>query len=388
MRILQVINDVNPQNGGVAEAVRLISLELERNGHTVEILSLDAPDSQYISNFPFVVNAIGPGKFRYGYTSKLRAWIRVHARRFDVAIVNGLWNHAVVGGGRTLLEQGLPYVLYTHGMLSPWFRVNYPAKHLLKQIFWSLFQGKVLTHAEKVIFTTLEEKSLVEGAFYGYEDYKKEVVTMGCSAPNLHILNEAEKKFRSSVPSLGEAKYLLFLSRIHPVKGCDLLVQAFADFAQDNTDCHLVVAGPDQAGLVNSLRDMATSLGIQDCLHFPGMLHDEVKWGAFLGAEAFILPSHQENFGIVVVEALGCGTPILTTNKVNIWREIINSGAGLVEEDTQQGITELLARWGAFTLDEKNQMGICAQQCFEKHFQLEAAANGLLDILESVSTRA
>jgi glycosyltransferase involved in cell wall biosynthesis len=228
---------------------------------------------------------------------------------------------------------------------------------------------------------------LAQGAFLGYAKYAKTVVALGCADPDSFKHDCAGEKFRRSVPSLGSSKFLLFLSRIHPKKGCDLLIEAFGGFALRNPGHHLVIAGPDQTGLVASLKESAASLGFLDRLHFPGMLQGDEKWGAYLEAEAFVLPSHQENFGLVVAEALGSGVPVLTTDKVNIWREVQASGAGYIEPDTLQGITELLARWGALSPDEKKQMGVCARECFEQHFQLEAAANGLLDVLESVATR-
>src|SRR5450631_275465 len=86
---------------------------------------------------------------------------------------------------------------------------------------------------------------------------------------------------------------------------------------------------------------------------FPGMLSGDLKWGTLRAAEIFILPSHQENFGIAVVEAMACGTPVLITRPVNIWREIEASGAGLVDEDTLHGCSRLLERWLSLTVGER-----------------------------------
>src|SRR5205807_1194939 len=86
---------------------------------------------------------------------------------------------------------------------------------------------------------------------------------------------------------------------------------------------------------------------------FTGMLTGDLKWGALHAAEAFVLPSHQENFGIAVAEALGCGVPVLITNKINIWREIQASEAGLVSNDDRAGTIALLERWLALSLEAK-----------------------------------
>lgn len=384
MNILRIIGSVDPSQGGPIEGLRRSTEVLKQVGHHTEVLSLDDPDASCLETFPFEVHALGSGITRYRYTRKIDDWISDNAHRFDVAVVHGLWNHASVGGGRALFTAGLPYVVFTHGMMDPWFQTTYPLKHAAKQLFWWLCQGAVLNNAQKVLFTSEDEMILSRNAFKP-ATYIETTVPYGAAeiAPKDH--ERARTSFRNSVPGLSKSPFLLFLSRIHPKKGCDLLIEAFGEFALKNLHHHLVIAGPDQAGLVSSLKERARALGFLDRLHFPGMLQGDEKWGAYLEAEAFVLPSHQENFGIVVAEALGSGAPVLTTDKVNIWREVRSCGAGYIEPDTPEGISALLTRWGELTLDEKNLMSVCARQCFEKNFQLEAAAHGLLDVLREAS---
>lgn len=384
MNILRIIGSVDPSQGGPIEGLRRSTDVLTQAGHHTEVLSLDDPDASCLKTFPFKVHALGTGITRYRYTRKINSWISDNAHRFDVAVVHGLWNHASVGGGQALIKAGLPYVVFTHGMMDPWFKTAYPLKHAAKQLFWWLSQGAVLNNAQRVLFTS-EDEMISSRNVFRPATYTETTVPYGAAEIDLKDHEGARAAFRKIVPELSNAPYFLFLSRIHPKKGCDLLIEAFGDFALRNPDHHLVIAGPDQAGLVSSLKERAEALGFLNRLHFPGMLQGDEKWGAYLEAEAFVLPSHQENFGIVVAEALGSGAPVLTTDKVNIWREVLSSGAGYIEPDTQEGITALLTGWGDLTLDEKNQMGVCARQCFEKHFQLGAAANGLLDVLREVS---
>jgi glycosyltransferase involved in cell wall biosynthesis len=116
-------------------------------------------------------------------------------------------------------------------------------------------------------------------------------------------------------------------------------------------------------------------------ISFTGMLSGPVKWGAFSAAEAFVLPSHQENFGIAVVEALACGTPVLISNKVNIWREIEGDGAGFVENDDLRGTANLLARWLATPPELRLGMKQNAANCFSKRFEIERATDSLLAII-------
>src|SRR5262249_23386297 len=139
--------------------------------------------------------------------------------------------------------------------------------------------------------------------------------------------------------------FILFLSRIHPKKGCDLLIKGFAEvFGADPTKL-LVIAGPDQVGWKLELERLVSDSGLQGRVLWPGMLMGDAKWGAYRCCEAFALPSHQENFGIVVSEALACGKPVLISNRVNIWKEIREDGAGLVEDDTERGSSSMLEVW-------------------------------------------
>jgi glycosyltransferase involved in cell wall biosynthesis len=110
------------------------------------------------------------------------------------------------------------------------------------------------------------------------------------------------------------------------------------------------------------------------------MLQDDMKWGAFYASEAFVLPSHQENFGIAVAEALGCSLPVLISDKVNIWREIKHDGAGIVNSDTLAGTEKTLQTWLEMDDNSRRKMALQAKATFEKRFTIEAMALSLLHV--------
>src|SRR5262249_60464072 len=101
-----------------------------------------------------------------------------------------------------------------------------------------------------------------------------------------------------------------------------MMIEPLAGVAAEEPRLHLLMAGPDQTGWVRQLKTRAEALDVADRITWPGMLQGDAKWGAFYCSEAFMLPSHQENFGISVAEAIGCGLPVLISDKVNIWREV------------------------------------------------------------------
>jgi glycosyltransferase involved in cell wall biosynthesis len=208
------------------------------------------------------------------------------------------------------------------------------------------------------------------------------VVNYGTSSPQGDPV-VLRRRFFESHPDLAGKKLLLFLSRIHPKKGCDLLLKAFARVAASDPNLHLVLAGPDDTGWQEKLEFLARTLDIAQRVTWTGMLSGEQKWSAFHAADAFILPSHQENFGIAVAEALACGLPVLISDKINIWREILADEAGLVAPDTEDGTPQLLQRWLAMTPEQCQKMRANARCCFLTRFEIGEAAESFASALQA-----
>ena len=382
MRLLHVICTTNPESGGPIESLLRFSEVLMRDGHAVSMVSLETEAEIAGRQYPFPVIGVGNGLGRYRYNPRLVSWLRENAGNFDAVILHGLWNYSSLGSWRALRDHPTPYFLFVHGMLDPWFRQQYPLKHVAKQMLWWLGEGSVLRDARAVLFTCEEERIRARNAFLG-PSYREQVVLYGAAAPDGNPDDE-RSAFRAAFPALQGKRFLLYLSRIHLKKGCDLLIRAFAkNIANAPPDMDLVIAGPDQAGWVAELQRIAKRLGVARRIHWPGMLTGAVKWGAFRSADAFILPSHQENFGIVVAEAMACATPVLISDKVNIWREVTSAGAGIVEPDTQAGINSLIQRYLALTDEERSVMRKNAERAFAQFFDVEMAARSFMSTIES-----
>ena len=376
MKVLHILPSVDPKGGGPMEGVKQYGHRFEELGHHVDVLTLDDPTAACVAEYPLKVHALGPALGSYRYSAMLASWLEKHAKDYDTIIINGLWQYHGFGAWRVLHRMKIPYFVFTHGMLDPWFKHTYPLKHLKKWLYWPWAEYRLLRDASAVLFTCEEERLLARQSFWLYK-VREAVINYGTGTPpqNAEALRAV---FYASYPQLKNKRVLLFLSRIHEKKGCDLLIAAFAKVANEDANLHLVMAGPGHADLLDALKTQAQSLNIANRMTWTGMLQGDLKWGAFYASEAFVLSSHQENFGIAVAEALGCGLPVLISNKVNIWREIESDGAGIVNTDTLEGTEKTLRQWLAMTANGRHKMSQQAKLTFEQRFTVDAMAQSLI----------
>lgn len=382
MRLLHVIRSVNPAHGGPIEGIWKQAAATLDAGMAVEreIVTLDAPNEPFLERRPVAVpiHALGsavqrrlPGKLRtYGDPRPGAHWLRANAARFDCAIVHGIWNAAGCAA-RMALPGRLPYFVFTHGMLDRWFAQAYPLKHGGKQLSWSMIEGPLLANARSVLFTSEEERLRAQDVFRGHA-YRSQLVDYGTEP----LAGDDARDAGRDVDG-----YLLFLGRIHRKKGLDMLIEAMGRLPR--AECpRLVVVGPDQEGSVEALRQRAADLGIAGQIDWRGPIYGADKATVMREAAAFILPSHQENFGIAVAEALSVGTPVLITDKVAIWREVESAGAGLVEPDTVEGVTVLLRRWSALGTAQRRDMSKAARGLFDERFDVRRTGPDLIRMIE------
>jgi glycosyltransferase involved in cell wall biosynthesis len=376
MKFLWVIGSLDPIMGGPVVFLEHLAGVLGERGHLCEVVTLDGKLATGVHDFPGVVHAIGPSWGKYGYNTRLVPWLQSNANRFDATLVSGLWQYPGIATRLVSRKVRFPYFVFTHGMLDPWFKIAYPLKHIKKSFYWPWGEYRVLRDATGVFFTSAEEKKLASHTFKLYRA-NEVVVNLGIAAPPRDP-EVQRQKFLDEYPSLRGKRLILFLSRLHPKKGCDLLIKAFARIANRDQDMHLVMAGPDQENWQFQLREEAARLNIERRITWTGMLNGDLKWGAYAAADVFILPSHSENFGIVVAEALACNLPVLITDKVNIWREITYENAGMVGPDTLEGIFLLLQKWLFLGRDDRAIMRANARNCYLQRFEIRMVAENFV----------
>ena len=401
MQVLRIIASMDPASGGPCQGIRNIIPELEREGIHNEVVSLDDPLSTFIGGDPFNIVALGPAKGPWNYSEKLVPWLLDNLHRFDVVIVHGLWLYHgyAVKKSLSLIKKkavnfnSLPRLfVMPHGMLDPYFQraSERRLKALRNWVYWKFIENKIINNADGLLFTCEAELRLARQPFHPYHPKQEINIGYGVQSPPAYELIKTNGFFEKC-PQVRDQPFLLFLSRIHEKKGVDHLVEAYE---QVISQCaiekinfqaipKLVIAGPglESAFGQKMQQKVAQSPLLGENVFFPGMLSGDAKWAAFYACEAFILPSHQENFGIAVVEAMACGKPVLISNQVNIWTEIIEAGAGLAADDSTKGVKQLLNSWQCLDREEKIRMGLRALDCFKKDFTIRAAGKRFTDLV-------
>jgi len=380
LRLLHAIASMNPSHGGPVEGVRQLSAVNHMYGHTIEVVCFDRPDDPWVLNSPQKVHALGPARGGYGFLPRYVQWLREHAAEYDMVIINGIWGFNAFGAWLALRNSTVPYGVFTHGMLDPWFRYRYPIKHIKKWLYWPWGLYPVLRDADAVFFTCEREAILARESFWLY-DCNEIVIRYGTAGiPDFD--HDYRSEFFAQHPSLEGKRNFLFFGRVHPKKGPDLMLKAIGRLKKegfwDERTMRAVMAGPADGGYANSLREIASRADIEESVYWTGMLSGNQKWGVLQMAEAFVLPSHQENFGIAVAEALSAGTPVLTTHGVNISAEIAVDGAGLVDEDTVEGTCRLFRKWLSIAGSEGAAMRAQARKTFLTRYTADVGAKDLM----------
>jgi len=255
-------------------------------------------------------------------------------------------------------------------------------KALLKRLMWHLAAGRMLHQAAAVHYTAREEQQLAERSLGLRRGF---VIPLGIETEKLDDPANVEM-FRRRHPSLGDSPYVLAMSRIHPKKNIELLIEVFLSLARQPRfdQWRLVIAGDGEAEYKDSLRSSAEEKGGTGKILFPGWLGGPEKASALQGASLFALTSRQENFGLAVVEALACGVPVLVSEYVNLAPEIERSCLGWVTSLDRASFSktfeEALRNEG-----ERERRGRAGRDFVARQFSWAKLASELIDLYSSVA---
>jgi glycosyltransferase involved in cell wall biosynthesis len=275
----------------------------------------------------------------FKYSHPLARWVGGHVQGFAVVHIHAVFSHACLAAAKACHRHSVPYVVRPLGTLDPW---SLRQKPLRKHLLWHVGARSMLQKATAVHYTTSEEQRLVEeslGLGRGV------VIPLGVEEELLKAPSGAGS-FRCRYPSLGHAPYVLVLCRLHPKKGLELFLEVFLEVTHEEEfrPWRLVVAGEGEVGYVASLKRLVREQGGQGRVLFPGWLEGAEKAAALREAALLALPSHQENFGLSVAEAMACGVPVLLSTQVNLAAEVEAAGAGWSVPLERGALLDILAQ--------------------------------------------
>ncbi|MBI1284699.1 MAG: glycosyltransferase [Thiobacillus sp.] len=271
----------------------------------------------------------------YKVSPEFARWIFPHVRDYDLVHIHALFSFTSVAAAWAARRAGVPYVIRPLGTLNQYGVTQ--RRPWLKQLSLKLVEGPILRHAAAVHFTAEAER--VEADAVGVP-MRGVVVPLGV-AP---LTRQDASVFLQRFPQLSGRRIVLFLSRLDPKKNVEGLLQAFSLVSESLTDTRLAIAGDGEPEYVAGLKRLADELGLADRVVWAGFVDGELKAGAFAAAQAFVLPSFSENFGIAAAEALMAGLPCVLGEGVAIADEVARAGAGVVTAPDPQAVAQALRK--------------------------------------------
>jgi len=333
MRVLHVAPNISRAYGGPTYSLAAYTLAAMSAGAGVTIAAPSPPDADRV----WMAGLLGTVEVRsfptYGSgaflaSPALQAWLRRHGSEFDVVHVHGLLNPVSSLASRGCLRNGWPLVIRPFGTLSHFTFAH--RRGLLKRAYMAAIESANLQGASAIHFTTNAERDASNWHAIDWGD-------RACVVPPPWIGPIASSSTHSSPTST-----VLFLSRLHPVKNVELLIDSWPTVLQRMPTARLLIAGHGEPRYVQTLHERARSLG--PSISFAGHVDDAKKEALLASATVFVLPSYHENFGIAVFEALAAGLPAVITPEVQLSEFVREHALGVVAEATVPELAAAIVR--------------------------------------------
>lgn len=389
MRVLHVIPSVGPVRGGPSVAIRTMTRGLAQAGVRVDIATTDdnGPERLLVPyNTPITEEAVTHWYFRrqtrfYTFSWPLTQWLRRHICDFELVHIHALFSYPAVAAAYWAGRRGVPYIVRPLGVLNRWGMQN--RRSLMKKLSFCLVESGILSRAAAVHYTSEQER--LQAAELGVQ--QRPVIVPNAADVPVEINSYTPGRFRARYPQLAERVLILFLSRLDPVKGLDLLLPAFAQVRAQLPQIMLVLAGNGEPNFTVHLRHEAARLGIASDIFWAGFLAGGEKWAAMADADVFALPSYSENFGLAVVEAMASGCSVVVSDQVAIHREIAQAHAGLVVPCEIDSLARALVT--VLTDNElRRKMGSNGKRLAQNHFSVQAVTQDLIELYTRVTHSA
>jgi glycosyltransferase involved in cell wall biosynthesis len=323
---LEVLPHLDAKYGGIATSAPRASIAAAVAGaHRSAIAAFCLPDESSAS-VAGVVEVFPLGRLKWLTSPALRRRFHQTLAAADAYHIHGLWQEHCSMTAAYASGHRKPFVVSAHGMLDAWALAN---KGFKKRLYASLVERRQLARATCLRALTLTER----------DDFRR----FGLRNPVAVIPNGVDipdtdgDEFFGRFPELRGKRLVLFMGRIHPKKGPALLCRAWARIHSSFPDAHLVLAGPDSENTSRDVAQLIAEKGIGASVSMPGLLQGSLTWSALRAAELFVLPSYSEGLSRAVLEAMGCGVPVVITRACN-FPEVGEHDCGVVIETDEQAL--------------------------------------------------
>ena len=336
MKIIHHFTHIDEAGGGVPRSVLDLSRLLAEVGHHVSVLTSSESTfpEEWQANSGVRVIGVDGNVTAFGHLSKsARAVVKTALEQHDVAHLHGLWrprNARIAALART---QGVPYVVSPHGMLSRW---SMGQSQRRKALYLRLVEQRALRGASLIHATAQGEK---EQILEWIPSVSIEVVPV---AVDLSAYQQTQPESPAQTGDQAGDGRILFISRLHKKKGCEIAIDAIGLLKNQGFRGRLWIAGDGTPAYTQALIARAASQGLQEQVEFLGPIFGEEKRALYRKADVMVLPTYQENFGIVLAESMVSGTPVITTRGTDIWPEIEASGGGVIVEQSVEGFAQAI----------------------------------------------
>jgi glycosyltransferase involved in cell wall biosynthesis len=373
----QIVPSINEQSGGVSYYVSELAAALSKENIDSHVFTLNYPHrGKQLTKSEFSLHSQETQKLAYkfrGFQPDFANEISKFAnQQLDLIHNHGLWMFPHFYARKAAVKHEIPLVISTHGTLAPW---SLRRSRLIKSIVWLLSERKNLNSASLFHATSLEELQSIRRL-----NLKQPVavIPVGLELPKLN--NKPKRKLLiNSFPELKDKQWLLFLSRIHPVKGIDNLLYSWKSLSSQFPDWHLIIAGPDSIGYKAQMEKLTSELELDTKVTFTGMLTGIMKASALSNADLFVLPSHTENFGIAVVESLSYEVPVITT-KGTPWEQLNSYACGCWIDDDQSTLEKTLLEVMSLSLMERKKMGQKGRQLIAEKYSWDVISKDMVNV--------
>ncbi|MCL0082944.1 glycosyltransferase [Thermodesulfovibrionales bacterium] len=380
MKILHIAISLAPEWGGPTKVVAGLTETLAKKGVEVALFApVEKGDEAKIIR-PKGVNSrlFEQGFFAQwwpGYSSGLAKAVAQEVEQFDIVHIHELWSYPHFMACRAARRAKKPYIVTIYGGLEPW-AINHKA--FKKRIYSALIQRRILQKAVALQAMTDEEVKHIRA--FGV-DTRIVVIPNGIDPEEFQQFPSRED-LKGLYPELKGKKVVLFLSRIHPIKGLDLFAKAFGKVVERRDDIRLLIAGPDNDGYQAQVKKMLEIESALDKVIFTGMLTGREKLAALGGADLFVLPSYSEGFSMAILEAMICGLPVIITHSCN-FPEVAEAEAGIVIDSDPEQLAEALTR----LIDNpqlREEMGDNGRRLIKERFTCDKIADQMIQLYQDV----